>query len=347
MASIYQARKGGGWTAQVNIGGKRRSKTFQKKTEANRWARRQEAEIDEAGPRTRTASNTTFNDVIAAYLDEFGEKSSRSKLGTITHISELVGRVRLADLTVQKYIEFAKQRAAEGAGPATIGQDLSYIHTLLSTGGPLAEAPTGAALAAYVGARRILGASGRISRPRERDRRPTDAELVKLRDFWSKRRRGIPMWTLTRFACATAMRLSEITRIRWEDLDEVARTVTIRNRKHPRAKAGNDQAVPLLIGPCVIAGDVVDPLSLIRDQRREEARIFPYSPATVSTSFTRAVASCQIEDLRMHDLRHDGVSRLFEAGYDIPEVSLVSGHKDWNQLRRYTQLKPEALHRDE
>jgi hypothetical protein len=38
------------------------------------------------------------------------------------------------------------------------------------------------------------------------------------------------------------------------------------------------------------------------------------------------------------------MSRLFEAGFSIEQVSLVTGHKDWKMLRRYTHLKPEALH---
>jgi len=57
--------------------------------------------------------------------------------------------------------------------------------------------------------------------------------------------------------------------------------------------------------------------------------------------------ACQdrgIENLHFHDLRHEGTSRLFEAGFAIEQVSLVTGHKDWKMLRRYTHLKPEALH---
>ncbi|MEP3329363.1 tyrosine-type recombinase/integrase [Sedimentitalea sp.] len=153
------------------------------------------------------------------------------------------------------------------------------------------------------------------------------------------------MWCLTQFAVCTAMRLSEICRIRWDDLDVEGRMVTIRDRKHPRSKIGNDQRVPLLSGPVTIDGQQVDPLRLILDQRRDNDCIFPFSPATVSTTFTRGVASCRTKDLRFHDLRHDGISRLFEAGYDIPRVSLVSWHQDWSMLRRYTQIDPASLHR--
>src|SRR5215831_21181775 len=35
---------------------------------------------------------------------------------------------------------------------------------------------------------------------------------------------------------------------------------------------------------------------------------------------------------------------FFEAGFSIEQVALVTGHKDWKMLRRYTHLKPEALH---
>lgn len=33
------------------------------------------------------------------------------------------------------------------------------------------------------------------------------------------------------------------------------------------------------------------------------------------------------------------MSRLFEMDWDIPSVSSVSGHRDWNSLRRYTHLR--------
>ncbi|SDK79306.1 tyrosine-type recombinase/integrase [Aliiruegeria lutimaris] len=348
MASIYQARKDGGWTAQVNLGGKRRSKTFPKQADAKRWARQQEATIDTKGARVRTVDDTRLNDLIQCYLTECIDVTaiSRSKESTIRHISELLGRARLSDLTVARYQDFAKERTAEGAGSTTIGQDLTYIHTILKTAGPLLDAPYESALGNYHAARRILSMSGKVTRSEERDRRPSDSELLQLREQWAKRRRVVPMWDITLFAISTAMRLSEITRIRWDDLDEDNRTVVIRDRKHPRSKKGNDQTVPLLCGPAVIGGETVDPIALIQRQVRTDAEIFPYDSGTISTSFTRGVAACGIEGLRFHDLRHDGVSRLFEAGYDIPQVSLVSGHESWSNLKRYTNLRPESLHRD-
>jgi site-specific recombinase XerD len=52
----------------------------------------------------------------------------------------------------------------------------------------------------------------------------------------------------------------------------------------------------------------------------------------------------KIKNLHFHDLRHEATSRLFEAGFSIEQVALVTGHKDWKMLRRYTHLRPEHLH---
>ncbi len=158
-------------------------------------------------------------------------------------------------------------------------------------------------------------------------------------------RQQVPMSSLVRFAVCSAMRLSEIVGLHWDGLDEVKRTVVIRDRKHPRLKKGNDQVVPILQGPVTIGGTVIDPMDEISTQRGNGSKfIFPYQAASVSTAFTRACKKLGVADLHFHDLRHDGVSRLFEAGLSIPQVSLVSGHRDWSQLRRYTQIRGEDLH---
>ena len=73
-------------------------------------------------------------------------------------------------------------------------------------------------------------------------------------------------------------------------------------------------------------------------------RIFPYNHKSVSAAFTRGCQDQKIDDLHFHDMRHEGTSRLSEAGFRIEQVALVTGHKDWKMLRRYTHIRPESLH---
>ena len=75
------------------------------------------------------------------------------------------------------------------------------------------------------------------------------------------------------------------------------------------------------------------------------AEYSPYNHRSVSKAFARACEELKIDDLHFHDLRHEGSSRLFEAGLPIEKVALVTGHKDWRTLRRYAKLKPEELHK--
>ncbi len=90
-----------------------------------------------------------------------------------------------------------------------------------------------------------------------------------------------------------------------------------------------------------------DPRAIIEEQRscagNSSGRIFPYNGPSVGTAFRRQCCAMN-DDLHFHDLQHEGTSRLFEAGFSIEQVALVTGHKDWKMLRRYTHLRPEALH---
>ena len=150
------------------------------------------------------------------------------------------------------------------------------------------------------------------------------------------------MSRIIKFAIATAMRQEEICRVTWGDLNARTKMLIIRDRKDPREKKGNDGRIPLL----AVSG--YDAAALVEEQRalraNDDDRIFPYNHKSAGSAFTRACRDLEIEDLHFHDLRHEGTSRLFEAGFAIEQVSLVTGHKDWKMLRRYTHLKPEALH---
>ncbi len=71
--------------------------------------------------------------------------------------------------------------------------------------------------------------------------------------------------------------------------------------------------------------------------------VFNTTDYSIAMAGTVWVKRAGIKNLRFHDLRHEAVSRLFEAGLSVPEVALVSGHKDFRMLARYTHMKAETL----
>ena len=285
------------------------SETFRRKDDARAWALDAERQIDrgEAPKASRTARLRTFGDLIDLHIEDMKE----------------VGRAR----------------AEQGAGPVTLGIDIGTIKLVLSHAAAVRVAvPVEPVDLARIALKRL----GLVGKGNERDRRPTDDELARLiAHFDGNPRQIIPMGWIIKFAVATAMRQEEICRVTWSDLNTRTKMLTIRDRKDPREKKGNDpHPAARRLG--------LRRLALIEEQRairgNEDDRIFPYHHKSAGTAFTRACQDLAIKDLHFHDLRHEGTSRLFEAGFAIEQVALVTGHKDWKMLRRYTHLKPESLH---
>lgn len=64
---------------------------------------------------------------------------------------------------------------------------------------------------------------------------------------------------------------------------------------------------------------------------------------SVRLAFEHLRVRAGTSDLRLHDLRHEAISRLFEKGLNIAEVSAISGHRELKMLQRYTHLRAADL----
>jgi integrase len=132
-----------------------------------------------------------------------------------------------------------------------------------------------------------------------------------------------------KFAIETGMRRGEILNIQWQHIDRLARTLAV-----PITKTGHPRVIPL------------SPEALgILDAQREanEPRPFPLTSIAFALAWKRLINRTGIHDLHFHDLRHEAISRFFEMGLSVPEVALISGHKDYRMLARYTHLRAEDV----
>ena len=335
----------GNWRAQVRRKGKYVSNSFKRRADADAWAIEAERTIDKGlDPRSVNPRKVRcFGDIIDLHVQdmlEVGKIIRRSKRAVLESLKIALGGYRLEEMTRPTLIEFGKKRAKQGAGPATLAVDFSFIGTLMTHAAAvhgISVFPEQVKLARVALIR--LGLVGNAS---ERDRRPTQRELDDLiKYFDEKPRQLIPMSRIIRFAVATALRQQEICKIIWDDVDIENRMVTIRDRKDPRKKDGNHMRVPMLDLTGYSAWEVLLEQRIVT---RGRGRVFPHHHKSTGTAFQRACKDLKINDLHFHDLRHEATSRLFETGLTIEKVALVTGHKDWKMLRRYTNLKPESLH---
>lgn len=323
-------------TAQIRIkqGGRivhTEAQTFDRRTAAAQWLKMREAELAEPGALgVVRRTDPTLAEAIQHYIRESKRdigKTKRQVLETIIDNRRLSG-LRCSQVRSQQLVEFARGLTSQ---PQTKNNYLSHLAAVFAVARPAWGFPLDAQ--EMQSARVVLKQLGVISKSRQRDRRPTLSELDTILEHYRvqslKGWASVPMVDLVLFALFSTRRQEEITRLAWADLDESGAEIWVRDMKHPGEKVGNDARV-VLPPPA---------LAVLLRQPREGALVFPYNAKSVSASFTRACALLGVDDLHFHDLRHDGISRLFELGQTIPQVATVSGHRTWVSLKRYTHIR--------
>ena len=306
------------------------TQTFDRRQAANAWMARRETELREPGALERVRAADTdppLRQAIDLYVEENERTIGRTKTQVLRSIKSYdIAEMRCSKITSVDIVQFVKSIPAS---PATRQNYLSHLGAIFAIAKPAWGYPLDrqAIKDAFIVAKRL----GIIRKGSERNRRPTIDELNKIMEHFvqvESRRSGVlPMTKIVPFAIFSTRRQEEIVTIRWQDFDQDR--ILIRDMKHPGQKFGNDVWVDL----------PPEAVAYINSMPKIDERIFPYSTDAVSAAFTRACKVLGIEDLHFHDLRHDGVSRLFEMGRTIPQAASVSGHRSWQNLKRYTHLR--------
>ena len=310
MGSIR--RRNGKFQAQVRRDGVTPvSKTFTAKKDAVVWVRGIEARIDAGETNVSAPKATTLAHLLSRYSQEVtpakkGCDPEQRRLSRL--LRDPIAATSLTKLSSAKLAEFRDRRLNDGVRAAQY--DLILIkHCIkiarLEWGVPIPNNP--------VDAVRIPNGIKR------RERRLRDGEYDALMQAAQSCKNTL-IWPMVDFAIETGMRRSEILSLRWENLSDQQRIASL-----PDTKNGSKRDVPLTLKAAQVVANL--------PARTEN--IFPTSDYAVRHAWDRLVKRAGIEDLRFHDLRHEAVSRFFEMGLSVPEVALISGHKDYRMLASY------------
>jgi integrase len=310
----------------------REGRTFERKQAAVAWLEKRENELAKPGALERLKEqDPPLATVIDRYVDESIKEIGRTKAQVLRAIKSYdIANKNCSKIGSEDIVAFANQLVVKMT-PQTVANYLSHLGAIFAVAKPAWKYPLdqSAMKDAFVVTKRL----GISSKSRERDRRPTLGELDKLMEHFGERSKrrpsSVPMQKIIAFAIFSTRRQEEITRISWVDLDTEGSRVLVRDMKNPGEKIGNDTWCDL----------PPEALQIILSMPRTSDEIFPYTTDAIGAAFTRACQFLEIDDLHFHDLRHDGVSRLFEIGLNIPRVASVSGHRSWTSLKRYTHLR--------
>lgn len=325
MASIRELESGK-WQVQVRHRGIRPiAKTFKTKTEAARWARLLESEFDRGVFVDRSeAERITISELIDRYLSEVTpkKKSARREKQRLEGLKRHFGAFSPASLRSAHIAEYRDARLNAGLAGATVVKELNSLSHLFEVaakdwGIPIPSNP-----------------AKQVRRPkvaRGRERRLITGEESRLFAACTASRASM-LGPVVRFALETGMRMGEILSLEWRNVDAHNRVATL-----PDTKTGDARQVPLSSAAMAAIQSLPRHIS--------DGRVFWTWSRTDSleNAWRRAVKSAGITDLRFHDLRHEAVSRLFEADLNPMEVACISGHKTLQMLKRYTHLKATEL----
>ncbi len=335
-------KRGDNWYVTVSHKGKRYYKTLPTKPAAVAWATQKKAELTSPTAHDTAGSDWTVDMLLDRYIKEVHPHRpfARSKMSTIKLTAEHFTDVPISSLTPEHIFQYAEKRRAgyKGRvpiGKATLNQQLTYLAQMIEHARTLwgVDLPSNAARDALSALSKI----GLVGGSKHRDRRVAPHELISLLEIAEEHRSGW-MGPMIRLAVETGMRQSEICELKWEHVDFEASTIFIKDRKHPTEKKGNDQTIP-------VSNAALDVLREWGIGTAHKGKIFAdvKLASSVSDRFAVVREKAGIEDLHFHDLRHEAISRFFERGLQIQEVARISGHKDWKQLLRYTQLTAKSL----
>ena len=314
-------KRGNSWNAQVRISGWRSfTKTFQTKLDAKQWIVNLEKELKSKPLPEKNIKNLKLKDLFNKYKFEILPKLKSHKIVTykLNFLSRLwLGEIIVVNLTKGHLEQFCKDRKLV-VKDGTIKSELMLIKRIVKIATD--KWNYGIPFNAFYG----------IELPsphKPRNRRATQEELSILIAHANKQRNTY-ISTIIQFAVETGMRRSEILKLKWIDVNLKTRIASLYDTKN-----GDERHIPLT----KTAVQLLSNLTQLSDF------VFPISANCLRLAWERCRNKSNIKGLRFHDLRHEAVSRYFEMGLSVPEVALISGHKDVRQLFRYTHLKPESL----
>lgn len=321
MATIRPLR--GRWQAMVRRRGVApRCKSFDKRTDAARWARELEAEADRSGwvADTRLAEKTTLGELLTRYRDQVSP-TKRSAHTETSRINAILRRdichKTLAKLSSADVASYRDGRLRDVA-PATVVRELNTLSHAIE----IATREWGLWLP-----RNPVKMVRRPSVPQGRKRRLEEGEEDRLLAACDLGRTPL-LRQLIVLAIETGMRRGELLGLRWEHVNFSKRVAHL-----PLTKNGDSRDVPL----SRLGTDTL--VALAANKLADSELVFPMSGNSVRLAFEHLRTRAKLSNFHFHDLRHEAITRLFERGLNIAEVSAISGHKELRMLQRYTHLR--------
>ena len=320
MANITKL-KSGKWRVQIRSHNKYISKSFLKKAHASMWAKEIEYQLDrDQYEDFSDTARISLGELITRYRDEItphkkGRDTEKYKLNFI--LRHKIAKVKLLSLKAKHIIDFKKD-ISEGRAPSTINKYIHYIYTVWET----AKLNWDIALP-------YRNPCELVKKEKVKDKIDRILSIEEYQDLLQACTTSNLAFLseIVEFAYITAMRFGEITKLKTSNINFEKSTALLIDTKN-----GETRLVPLTRRALEIC-----------QKFRFREKLFDINRDKFRHYFEQACRRAKVKNFRFHDLRACAITNLFLNGWSIAEVSVVSGHKTWSELKRYTRIQPDTL----
>lgn len=309
------------------------SATFERLTDARKWAAATESAIREGRHfEVSESKKRTVSDLIKQYRADVLPhlRSAGAREVHLAWWEEKLGRYLLADVRPALLIE-TRKALFEKESPRNKPVSSSTVNRYCST---MSHAFSWAMKELqWVGDNPFFKISN-FKEPEGVVRFLSDEERPALLD--ACKAHGKDLHAIVVLALSTGARRNEILTLTWKDVDLKTGLLTF-----PKTKNGSVRRVPITGA----ALGLVKELAAARKLKDLDGLVFPGKtqatkgkPLAIENIFRTALKTAGISDFRFHDLRHSAASYLVMAGVDMRTVAEILGHSDLKMTQRYAHL---------
>lgn len=310
------------------------SATFERLTDAKKWAQQTESAIREGRHfKTTEAKRHTLTEMIDRYCRDVlpSKKSAKDQAQQLVWWKSEIGSYSLADVTPSLIGECRDKLGREITvrnklrSPASVVRYMAALSHALTIAvkewGWLEDSPM-----------------RKVTKPKEsrgRVRFLSDDERMRLLKA-CKESSNPYLYTVVVLALSTGMRQGEIMGLTWDVVDLNQGRAILHETKN-----GERRAV-------AITGHALELLKELSKVRRIDCNLIfpskeiapqkPQKPMDLRTPWETAVKKAELHDFKFHDLRHSAASYLAMNGASLAEIAEVLGHKTLQMVKRYAHL---------
>jgi integrase len=323
-------KSGVSYRAVASVDGEKRQQTFHTEEEAKLWLlHQQQAKI--RGDVVRMPSKETLASVIDRYVKDDG-KWEHDKASHLARLRKELGHVKLSDLTTQRIVDYIIDLKF---APSNAQSRLSYLGSVLLQ----AKVVYGLTVRDHElqEARQRLAKKKIIGQSTARIRRPEEGEVDAIAAAHQDTDQSCDLREILEILEVLPIRVGELCRIKWTDIDHAKRQVVLRQRKHPdrQIKMGQNEKIPL---PKINGKDTYDLIVTNRKKFDNQDGPFPYVVKAISNAMALARTKARLNNddpLHIHDLRAHAICSMIEAGIGDTHIRKISGHKNLQVFHKH------------